>query len=277
MAYIQPEHEVVVVGAGFGGIGAGIALKRAGIDDFVILERAGDIGGTWRDNTYPGVAVDIPSFSYQYSFEPNANWSRVFAKGAEVKAYADHCADKYGLRPHLRLNTEVTGRAWDEENDLWRISLGGGEEVTARWVITALGAFVDPKPPNIPGLEEFAGKVIQSMRWDHDHDLAGERVAVIGTGASAVQLVPPVAERASQLHVFQRRPIWVFAKADYRIPPWAQRMFERVPITQKVVRFITSIAVEAGLVAATLYGRKIPAAEQDPGACLSRLHAQPGP
>ncbi len=264
MAYIQPEHEVVVVGAGFGGIGAGIALKRAGIDDFVIVERAGDIGGTWRDNTYPDVAVDIPSFSYQFSFEPNPNWSRVFAKGDEVKAYADHCADKYGLRPHLRLNTEVTARAWDEENRLWRISLGGDAEVTARWVITALGAFVDPKPPEIAGLEEFGGKVIQSMRWDHAHDLTGERVAVIGTGASAVQLVPPVAQLARQLHVFQRRPIWVFAKADYKIPPWAQQVFARFPITQKVVRFVTSVAVEAGLVGATIYGRKIPAVSKVP-------------
>src|SRR5882762_7398249 len=135
----EPDHEVVVVGAGFGGLGAGIALKRAGIEDFVILERADDIGGTWRANTYPGVAVDIPSFSYQFSFEKNPNWSRVFAKGAEVKAYIDHCADKYGLRPHIRLNSEVTARRWDEATHTWHVSLGD-RVLSARYVITAIGA-----------------------------------------------------------------------------------------------------------------------------------------
>src|SRR5580692_6668794 len=134
----QPDHEVVIIGAGLGGIGMGIALRRAGIEDFVLLERAADIGGTWRDNTYPGIAVDIPAQAYQFSFELNPHWSRVFAPGAEVRAYIDHCADAYAVRGHVRLNREVTGREWDEDSQLWRLTVNG-RQVTARFVVSAIG------------------------------------------------------------------------------------------------------------------------------------------
>jgi len=174
-----PDHEVVIIGAGFGGLGMG----------------------------------------YQFSFEKNPGWSRVFAKGEEVKAYID----KYGLRSHLRLNTEVRGRRWDSDGHLWRLFLAEGE-ITARHVISAIGAFVDPRDPEIPGLDAFAGKLIRSQQWDHDFDLSGKRVGVIGTGASAVQLIPPLACAAARLHVFQRHPIWVLPKPDFRLPPAAQRM-----------------------------------------------------
>jgi cation diffusion facilitator CzcD-associated flavoprotein CzcO len=265
---------VVIVGAGFGGLGAGIALKRAGIEDFVILERAEDIGGTWRENTYPDIAVDVPSFSYQFSFEKNPGWSRVFAKGAEVKEYIDHCADKYGLRPHIRLNTEVTARGWDDETHTWRIRTNA-HTITARYVITAIGAFIDPKPPDIDGLDDFEGKVICSQRWDHDYDLTGKRVAVIGTGATAVQLIPPVARAAKRLFVFQRRPIWVFAKPDVEIPPAVQQLFRVLPGSQEAVRLAASALVEAGLVGIVLYGERVSALTRIPAmACRAFLFTQ---
>jgi len=270
----HPEHEVVIIGAGFGGIGAGIALRKAGIDDFVILERANDIGGTWRDNEYPDVAVDIPSFSYQFSFEPNPFWSRVFAKGAEVKRYAEHCVDKYGLRPHLRLGTEVKKRTWDERRHLWRLTLGD-REITSRFVITALGAFVDPKDTDIPGVGDFKGKVIHSQRWDHDYDLRGKRVAVIGTGSTAVQMIPPVAEKAKKLFVYQRRPIWVFAKPDLEISPTVQKLFARLPLAQRAVRAVSSAAIEFVLVGITVYGKRIQLFSDIPAlACKLYLRTQ---
>ncbi|WP_216215177.1 flavin-containing monooxygenase [Amycolatopsis aidingensis] len=250
----QPDYQVVVVGAGFGGLGAGIALRRAGIEDFLIIERAGDIGGTWRDNTYPDVAVDLPSFTYQFSFEKNPDWSRVFPKGGEVKAYIDHCAEKYGLWPFIRLNTEMTARTWDEGNHLWRISLREGE-LTCRYVITALGAFIDPRTPDIPGLADFAGTVLHTAAWDHRHDLSGERVAVIGTGSTAVQLIPKVAKVAGRLTVFQRRAIWVFAKPDLKIPPAVRALFRRLPFTQSVVRAITAVIVELLLAGVIVSGK----------------------
>ncbi|WP_020668774.1 flavin-containing monooxygenase [Amycolatopsis nigrescens] len=258
---MRPDHEIIIVGAGFGGLGAGIAAKRAGITDFLIIERAADIGGTWRDNTYPDVAVDLPSFTYQFSFEKNPDWSRVFPKGGEVKAYIDHCADKYGLRPHIRLNTEMTARVWDERHHLWRIHLGD-EVLTCRYVLTALGAFVDPLKPDIPGLDEFRGKVIQTSRWDHEHDLTGERVAVIGTGSTAVQMVPKVAKVAKRLTVFQRRAIWVFAKPDLKISPTVRKLFARLPFTQSVVRTVTAAVVEALLVGVIVSGK--------PGSVIAR-------
>src|SRR4051794_19434847 len=161
----------------------GSALLRAGIDDFVIYERADDIGGTWRDNTYPGIGVDIPAFAYQFSYEMKHDWSRFFPKGGEVKAYIDEYTDKYSIRPHIRFNSEVRSRTWDEQHHLWRLDIAG-EEVTARYVISAIGPFVDPKPSGIEGTDDFEGKVIHSARWDHDYDLADKRVAIVGTGAS---------------------------------------------------------------------------------------------
>jgi cation diffusion facilitator CzcD-associated flavoprotein CzcO len=252
------DHEVVVIGAGFGGIGAGVALRRAGIDDFVILERSDDIGGTWHTNTYPGVAVDVPSFSYQFSFAKNPRWSRVFARGAEVKAYIDDCADRFGLRPHLRLGCEVVAREWDEAAHLWRLRLGDGRELSARYVVSAIGAFVDALEPEIEGLGDFAGKLIRSQAWDHAYDLSGKRVAVIGTGASAVQIIPEVARRAGRLDVYQRRPIWLFAKGDRRISPRTQAVLARVPGAQSVVRFAMSALLEWFIVGTVVFGKRLP-------------------
>ena len=240
---MTPDHEVAVIGAGLSGLGIGAALRRAGIDDFVIFERAGDVGGTWRDNTYPGVGVDIPTFAYQFSYELKPDWSRVFAKGSEVKSYIDDYVVKYDLSRHLRFDSEVMSRTWDDEHHVWRLRVNGGE-ATARFVVSAIGAFVDPKPCELPGLEDFEGELIHSARWDHDVDLSGRRVAIVGTGASAVQIVPAIARDVEQLDVYQRTPIWVGPKFDPKIPGWLKTLFRRVPVTQRVTRAVASAITE---------------------------------
>ena len=224
---VEPDHEVVIVGAGLSGIGAAVRLRAEGIDDFTILEAADDIGGTWRDNTYPGLAVDVSTLTYQYPFELNPDWSRVFAPGAEVKRYIDDVFDKHDLRPNLQLNTKVDELVFDEANHLWEVRLAE-RTIRARYVIYALGVLTQPKLPEIEGIEKFEGKTIHTARWDHDHDLAGKRVAVIGTGATAVQLIPEIATQTGSLHVFQRTPIWVFAKFDPEIPRAVRWAFRRV-------------------------------------------------
>jgi cation diffusion facilitator CzcD-associated flavoprotein CzcO len=244
----SPDHEVAVIGAGIGGIGMAIALRRAGIDDFVVLERASDIGGTWRDNRYPGIAVDIPAQAYQFSFELKPDWSRVFARGAEVKAYIDHCADRYDVRRHVRLDSEVLSREWDDGAQLWRLSLPGGVVVTARFVVSAIGAFVNPRPAAIEGLDSFAGDVLRSSSWDPAVELRGKRVAVVGTGASALQIIPSIARKVASLDVYQRTPIWVGPKLDWRTSRAVVRLFERRPEVQQAVRTGVTRVVEAGLV-----------------------------
>ncbi len=254
---VEPDHEVVVVGAGFGGIGAGVKLKRAGIEDFVILERAGEVGGTWRENSYPGLAVDIPSFSYQFSFELNPDWSRVFARGAEVQAYAIKCVDKHGLREHLRLNTRVSSATFDEAHHMWRLRVGR-RVITTRFLITATGGFGSPKAPDIPGLEKFAGKTMHTAEWDHGHDLTGERVAVIGTGATAVQLLPRLAPEVRRLYVFQRTPIWVLPKPDFEFPGAVRFVFRHAPLVQDSIRLSASAGLEVGMVLGVMYNRQLP-------------------
>src|SRR5436309_4119984 len=170
----QPDHEVVVIGAGFSGIGAAIKLRQAGIEDFLVIDEANGVGGTWHWNTYPGVAVDIPSFSYQFSFEPRSDWSRVYAPGHELKAYAEHCVDKYAVREHFRLGRRIAGATFDETAHLWRIGTGDGEQLTARFLINATGALTQPNLPDIPGVSDFAGVTLHTARWDHDQDVTGK-------------------------------------------------------------------------------------------------------
>jgi cation diffusion facilitator CzcD-associated flavoprotein CzcO len=257
----RPDHEVVIIGAGLSGIGMGIALSRAGLLDFVILERAGDIGGTWRDNTYPGIAVDVPAQAYQFSFELNPDWSRAFAEGAEVKAYLDRVADRYKVRDHIRCDHEVTERVWDDAAHRWRLTVNGGEngrELTARFVVSAIGPFVDPKPVDIPGVGEFGGTLMYSSRWDHDVELAGARVAVIGTGASAVQIVPEIARRVARLDVYQRTPVWVGPKVDPSTPRALAWLFRRCPAVQRVVRAVTGRAIELMLIDLVVHHHRVP-------------------
>jgi cation diffusion facilitator CzcD-associated flavoprotein CzcO len=252
-----PDYEVIVIGAGFSGIGAGIKLREAGFTSFVILEAAPDLGGTWRDNTYPGVAVDIPSLTYSFSFAPNPKWSRLFAPGQELKAYADRCADDYQLRPHMRFNTRVQRAEFDEVREVWRVTTDRGVLV-ARYLISACGGLTQPKLPDIAGLPTFRGKLMHSARWDHDYELAGKRVAVIGTGASAVQVVPSIAPTVAQLSVFQRTPIWILPKPDYAMPTWLQRLFDALPATQRLARLQTSLLFEILLVFGVVYYKQTP-------------------
>lgn len=239
-----PDHEVVVIGGGFSGIGVAIGLQKAGIDDFLVIEEGDGVGGAWHWNTYPGVAVDIPSFSYQFSFDQRTSWSRVYAPGAELKAYAEDCVDKHGLRPRIRLSTSVTSATWDEESQLWRLETDGGHEVAARFVVTATGVLTKPQTPDVPGLDDFAGTTMHTARWDPSVSLAGKRVAIIGTGASALQIIPAIAPEVEQLVVFQRTPIWCMPKLDARIGRASRWLLRRVPITRVVARAVSQVLVE---------------------------------
>lgn len=249
---------IAILGAGFSGLGVAVALKRAGIHDFVIIEQTGDVGGTWRDNTYPGVAVDITSFNYSFSWEQNPHWSRTYAPGRELKAYADHLVEKYGLREHLVFDTKVVEARFDEDIHRWHYSIADGREGSCRYAFSALGGLTQPKEPNIAGLADFAGKTMHTARWDNDYDLTGKRVAVIGTGASAVQLVPAIADRAQHLEVFQRTPIWVIPKLDAPIPRPVRALFSALPPTQGSVRLATGALTEVVMVLGATYERQFP-------------------
>ena len=238
------HFRAVIVGAGFGGIGAAIQLSRLGYDDFVILERESDLGGTWLVNHYPGLAVDVPTTTYSYFFEPNPNWSRLYSTGTEIKRYADDVADKYDVRRHMRFDTNVEGARWDEEAKRWRLTLAGGATVTADILITATGFLSQPKLPEIPGITEFDGTVIHTADWDDSFDASGRRIGIIGTGATAVQLIPELAETAADLTVYQRTPIWVVPKVDFPISESAKRLFRRFPLTQRVIRGVTDAIYE---------------------------------
>jgi cation diffusion facilitator CzcD-associated flavoprotein CzcO len=244
-------HEVVIVGAGFGGMGAAIAFHRLGIDDIVILEREDGLGGTWHVNRYPGLAVDVASMTYSYSFEPNPYWSRFYAPGPELKRYAEHVADKYDLRRHMRFGTSVSGARWDEDG--WLLTLADGSQLRARYLVTATGFLSQPHTPEIAGIDTFAGKVIHTAAWDDTYDLAGKRVAVIGTGATAVQLIPELARVVADLTVYQRTAIWVVPKLDGPIPPGVQQLFARVPLTQRIARFANTSLLELLMVSAVLH------------------------
>lgn len=249
------RFDAVIVGAGFGGIGAAIQLKRLGYHDIVILDRQSDLGGTWHVNHYPGVAVDIPSTTYSYWFEPNPFWSRVFAPGSELKRYAQHVATKYDVRRHMRFNTTVEGAQWDEDTHLWRVRLAGGDMLMTRLLITATGFLSQPRIPDIPGITSFQGKVLHTAAWDHSYRLARRRIAVVGTGASAVQLVPELAKEAADLTVYQRTPIHVVPKIDAAIPPAVQRVFARLPWVQRVFRAVTDTVFELITVIGVLHYR----------------------
>ena len=254
----QPEHEAIIVGAGFGGMGAAIALKRMGIRSILILERADDLGGTWHLNNYPGLAVDIASVTYSYSFEPNPEWSQVYAPGTELKAYAAKVASKYELRQQMRFNASVEQVVYDEGDKLWTVHVAGQGAVTARILIVATGYLSRPSRPNIPGIDSFAGKIIHTAQWDHDYPLEGKRAAVIGTGATAVQLVPEIARRLAQLDVYQRTAIWVGPKNDWKIAPWVRKLFGLLPFTQKIARFFSTTLLEVLTVSAILHKQQLP-------------------
>jgi cation diffusion facilitator CzcD-associated flavoprotein CzcO len=222
------DVQIVIAGAGLAGLGMAIALRRDGIEDFVVLERADDLGGTWRDNSYPGCACDIASVLYSYSDEQNPSWTRAFARQPEIHAYIQDVARRHDLARHIRYRHEVLEAAWDDDADRWQIRTTGGE-FTAEILISAVGALADPSIPDLPGLDAFEGTVFHSARWNHDHDLAGRRVAVVGTGASAIQFVPEIQPAVGHLDLFQRTPPWVLPRGNPVIPASWRRRFARHP------------------------------------------------
>jgi cation diffusion facilitator CzcD-associated flavoprotein CzcO len=229
---------IVIIGAGFAGIGAGIQLKKAGIHSFTIFERAGEIGGTWRDNTYPGAACDVPSHVYSYSFEQNPGWTRRYADSAEIQAYLLGCVEKHDLRRHMRFNTAIENAVFEEGGGVWTLTTSEGEPFTARAVVSGVGGLVDPSYPDIKGIENFRGERIHTARWNHDYDLTHKRVAVIGTGASAIQVIPTIAPSVGKLSVFQRTAAWVLPKLDAPISERTKRRFLRHPLALKLRRWL---------------------------------------
>ncbi|MFJ3337714.1 flavin-containing monooxygenase [Streptomyces sp. NPDC086766] len=232
------EHEhvrVAVIGSGFGGLGAAVRLRREGITDFVVLERSDSVGGTWRDNSYPGCACDVPSHLYSFSFAPNPDWPRAFSGQEHIRAYLEHVADVFRLRPHIRFGAEVARMTWDAEKLRWDIETAAGN-LSADVVVSATGPLSDPKVPDIPGLDSFPGKVFHSARWDHDYDLRGKRVAMVGTGASAIQIVPSIQPEVAHLTLFQRTAPWVMPRADRAISGLERRLHRALPFTTQLRR-----------------------------------------
>ena len=244
------QFDAVIVGAGFGGIGAAIQLNRLGYEHIVILDREDDLGGTWHVDRYPGLTVDVPSTTYSYWFEPNPYWSRLYAPGEELKRYAEHVADKYNVRRCMRFNTTVEGARWDDDAQVWEVALADGETLSAQFLITATGFLSQPRTPDIPGIDTFSGRIIHTTDWDDSYSFKGRRAGIIGTGSTGVQVIPELAEEVSELTVYQRTPIWVMPKIDVGFSPAVQRLFARVPLAQRIVRWFTDTGMEFMMVIA---------------------------
>ena len=238
-AHNDPVHtRAVIIGSGFSGLGMAIALQKQGFgaSDFVILEKADEIGGTWRDNTYPGCACDIPSHMYSFSFEPKPDWTHMWSLQPEIFDYLKGVADKYGLRRYVRFNSHVDRAQWDDAEMRWHVFTDGGQEYVAQFLVSGAGALHIPLIPDIEGRDDFAGVAFHSAQWDHSVDLIGKRVAVIGTGASAIQLVPAIVEDVAELQVYQRTPPWVMPRPNNALPQWLRRIFTDVPGTRALTR-----------------------------------------
>ncbi|MGH3483285.1 MAG: flavin-containing monooxygenase, partial [Nocardioidaceae bacterium] len=229
--------DVLIIGSGFSGLGMAIQLQRSGRDDFVIVEKADAIGGTWRDNTYPGIACDIPSLMYSFSYEQNPHWTRAYSGGQEIWDYLEDVTDKYGLRDRIQFGIELSSARWDPDESVWHATAANGDTYTARVLVSGIGALHIPNIPDLPGREEFTGPAFHTAQWDHSVDLAGKRVAMIGTGASAIQVVPQIAPEVGELRVFQRTAPWVMPRPDHPISPKLRQLFERVPGVQRAYRY----------------------------------------
>ncbi len=245
----MPEqlYEVAVIGAGPSGIISARLLREKGITDLVILERGDEFGGSWRDNHYPGLEVDIPSLAYQFSFARNPDWSRLFAPGPEIQRYLCTVAEDLGLYPHLRTGADVERQIWDDDAGLWRLELSDGDTVWARFVISAIGGYINTKASvTIDGMEDFEGTVMRPNRWDDGYDVRGKRIAVIGTGSSGTQIVGALSSSAQQIDVFQRTPAWVIPKPDFNVPPWLHAAF-RVPGVVATLNWLTRTIMDMGV------------------------------
>ncbi len=242
-------QSVLIIGSGFSGLGAGAKLKEAGFHDFLILERADRVGGTWRDNSYPGCACDVPSHLYSFSFAPNPNWSRQYGQQAEILEYLERCATSFGLRPHLRFGAEVIEARYDEAAALWQVRTRDGRTLRSRAVIGGMGGLSNPAIPTLPG--RFEGPAFHSAQWDHSVSLAGKRVAVVGSAASAVQIVPAIAPTVARVDLYQRTPSWVLPKPDRALRDWERRLFAAFPLSQKLVRLFIYLLLESRIIAFT--------------------------
>jgi len=231
----REHHRVVVVGTGFSGLGMAARLRHEGIGDFVVLERGSSVGGTWRDNSYPGCACDVPSHLYSFSFAPEPDWPRTFSGQPHIRAYLERVTDEFGLRRHIRFDTELLSARWDGDSARWELSTSTGE-LTADVLIAAGGPLSEPQIPDIPGLADFQGEVFHSARWNHDYDLTGKRVAMVGTGASAIQIVPSIQPQVGELVLIQRTPPWVMPRMDRDTAAWERALHRRLPGTRKLRR-----------------------------------------
>lgn len=240
-----PHFRVGIIGAGFGGLGAAIRLKQRGDTDFVVFERHADVGGTWHVNTYPGAQCDIPSALYSFSFAPNPRWSRLYPRQAEIKTYLQDCVRRFGIAAHLRFGHDIAEASWCDTDQRWQLRTTAGQRYTVSILVAAMGPFSQPHTPDIDGLDDFAGPVLHSARWDHGVELAGRRVAVIGTGASGVQIIPQLQPDVRRLVVFQRTPTWIMPHPDRPVGARMQRRFARWPILLRALRELTGLAQEA--------------------------------
>jgi cation diffusion facilitator CzcD-associated flavoprotein CzcO len=254
------DVRVAIIGAGFGGIGAGIRLRESGEDDFVILERSDRLGGTWAANTYPGCACDVPSHVYSYSFALNPDWTRFFAPQSEILAYIERTATERGVADKIVYDAEVMSATWDADARRWIVKTAAGD-FRAEKLVAAAGPLSEPSIPDIPGLNDFKGAIFHSAQWDHDHDLSGERVAVIGTGASAAQFVPRIADEVGHLDVYQRTAGWIMPRNDRPIPPAERKLLRRVPAVQRALRNTIYYAAESLVVGLVINPRFLNAFE----------------
>src|SRR3954468_3390734 len=229
------DFDTVVVGAGFAGIGAAIKLEQAGFGAFAVLEKSDNVGGTWRDNTYPGCACDVPSALYSFSFAQKPDWSRAFAEQPEIQEYLERTASDHGVTRRIHFRTEVRDARWDADGQRWRLDTSAGP-YSARVLIAGAGPLHEPNLPDVPGLDSFEGKAFHSARWDHEYDLTGKRVAVLGTGSSAIQFVPEIQPKVEHLYLFQRTAPWLLPKPDRRISKAERSLYRKLPIAQKALR-----------------------------------------
>ncbi len=252
----RTEHtHIAILGTGFAGLGMAIQLKKHGQNDFLIIERAPGLGGTWRDNTYPGCACDIPSHLYSFSFALNPYWSRMYSPQHEIQVYLRSCAERFGILPHVRWNSNLLDASWHEDDQRWHITTSQGQFTTDLFIV-GNGPLNEVSLPNIPGIQQFEGTLFHSSQWRHDYDLTGKRVAVIGTGASSIQFIPQIQPLVAHLTLFQRTPPWIVPRLDHAIPAWQHTLFRLLPITQRFER--TKIYLQRELTAlGMVYKRSI--------------------
>lgn len=263
------DLSILIIGSGFSGLGMGIALRSAGIESFVILEKANSVGGTWRENHYPGCACDVQSHLYSFSFEPNPDWTRMFAPQTEIQSYLHRCTEKYGLMAHILFGAEVAGAHYDEAARLWTVTTTDGRQIRARILISGMGGLSTPAIPDLPGLSGFSGKAFHSAEWRHDYDLKGKRVAVIGTGASAIQFVPQIQKRVAQLDLYQRTAPWIMPKPDRPIGRLERWFYRSIPQLQRCYRSAIYWLLEIRVLGFIIHPRLMKLAERKARAHLN--------